>query len=79
MAFNIMEMHVEISIYVECVFVCVRACVHLCPLKGPQSSDTFMSLSSPNAQVLVFKHYSSLTGTRIIGEMVNSRAGNEKK
>lgn len=48
------------------------------PQKSPEVNDTAVAMSTPGPQILVSKYHYSLTGTRALREMADSRAETKK-
>lgn len=47
--------------------------VYICPVKGPRSRNTLVAVNTLKAQILVSN--SPITGTILLRQMTNSRAG----
>lgn len=47
-------------------------------VKGPRFNDTSVAMSISGTRILISKYYSSLKGTELLGEMVDSETRVEK-
>lgn len=56
-----MNVLVNVCVHVfVCICISVSVYVYVCPLRGPRNSDIPIAMSTPFAQTLASKYYSSL-------------------